>query len=111
VVSHQGDPIVLEPKTFYVLRQTSPTPQILLSPLLHVARLDSDFVNELLQELHDLLDWAQIFCTVRLTLTQTHGLVSRASLHDEHQRFLSQPLRTPAGLRAQRRLQFDVEMV
>jgi hypothetical protein len=109
-VNHQGDPVALEPKTLYILRQSSPTPQILLSPFLHAARLDPDFINELLQELHDLSDWAQIFRTVRVTLTQTSGFVSHAR-HNEHQRFFSQPLRTPASPRAQSWLQVDVKTV
>jgi hypothetical protein len=109
-ISHCVDPVALEPKTLYILRQSSPTPQILLSPWLHAARLAPEFVQELLQELHYLSYWAQIFWTVRVTLTQAFGLVSRVS-HDEHQRFLSQPLRTLASLRARSQLQFKVETV
>jgi hypothetical protein len=75
---------------------------------LHATRLVPTFINKLLLELHDLSNWAQIFCTVWVTLTQTSGLVSCVS-HDEHdQRFLSQPLQTS---QAQSRLQFNIQMV
>jgi hypothetical protein len=59
--SHRGDPVALESKSFYILRQTSPSQQILASPFLHASRLTLEFVTELLQEQHDLSEWAQIF--------------------------------------------------
>ena len=108
-ISHWGDPVALEPKTLYILRHTSPTPHILLSPCFDARRLTQEFLVELLQEQHDLSEWAQIFWTIRVTLSQTSGLLSHAS-HDEHQRFLNQPLRTPGGPRACTRL-FAVETV
>jgi hypothetical protein len=81
---HPGDPVVLEPKAFYILQHTSPSQQIRLIPWLHALRLAPKFINELLQEeQHDLSQWAQIFRTICVTLNQTSGLVSCAS-HEEH---------------------------
>jgi hypothetical protein len=83
--SHHGDPVALEPKTFYILWQTSPSQQILLIPCLHASRLAAELIEELLQEQQDLSEWAQIFRTIQVTLTQTSGLVGHVS-HKEHQR-------------------------
>jgi hypothetical protein len=58
-----------------------------------------------------LSEWAQIFRTICVTLTQTSGSVAHASHEKHNQIFLSQPLRTPAGPQARSRLQFDVETV
>jgi hypothetical protein len=82
--SHRGDPV--EPRSFYILQQTSPSQQILLAPILHASRLTSEFTKELLQEQHDLSEWAQIFHTIHVTLTQTSGSVARAS-HKEFKDF------------------------
>jgi hypothetical protein len=93
---HQGDKVALEADSFYICISRN---QILGRPFLPCAILTEDYVEELLSQSKELIDWKTLFADIiRCSEDASHTTVD-AGLVERWQGNISMPLRTPGRIR------------
>jgi hypothetical protein len=71
--AHRGVIVLLEPETFYVLLQKTPTPQIQRAPFLDVTTLTDEFLFGISGYLKTLDEWSDLFTLVKTLGSEPNG--------------------------------------
>ena len=94
--NHQGDEVAVEANALYILIARK---QILSSPFIPCSILAESYVEELLSDPRELVDWQTLFVDIlRASEDSSHATVDAAALL-QWQESIQMPLRTPGRIR------------